>query len=157
MTDQLLTLNPRKRQKRPAMRRSGATSGRRAERNRQRRDRAILRLWRSGWTGKRIAAHLHITPTIVGNVTHKHGATRGARVSPRQGGARDAAWESYRVYFWRVMDSLFRQVDAHGGTCPPYITIPKPADEFQRGHVMQTIDWWARQAFDLPTIEVRTE
>jgi hypothetical protein len=129
------------------------------ERDRRRRDRAILQLWRDGWTGKKIAAHLDITPAIVGNVTHKHGATRHARTRPADGraGAPDAAWELYRVYFWRVMDGLFRQADERGGTCPPFITIPEPADKYQREQITQTIAWWARQAFNLPAIEIRIE
>jgi len=55
------------------------------------------------------------------------------------------------------MDGLFRQADEHGGTCPPFITIPEPADEYQREQITQTIAWWARQAFNLPVIEVRIE
>ena len=106
-----------------------------------------------------IAAHLKITRAIVGNVTHKHGAMRHARIPPSNGrvGALDAAWEQYRAYFWRVMDSLFQQVDERGGECPPFITIPEPADEFQRERITETIEWWARQAFNLPTIEIRTD
>ena len=135
------------------------TSRGQVERERRRRDRAILQLWRDGWTGKRIAAHLDITPAIVGNVTHKHGATRHARTSPSNGrtGAPAASWEAYRVYFWRVMDGLFRQADEHGGRPPPFVTIPEPADENQREQITQTIEWWARQAFNLPTIEIRIE
>ena len=104
-----------------------------------------------------IAAHLKITREIVGNVTHKRGAVRHARIPPGNGrvAAPDAAWEPYRAYFWCVMDSLFRQVDEHGGKCPPFITIPEPANEFQREHITQAIEWWARQAFNLPTIEIR--
>jgi hypothetical protein len=135
------------------------TSRRHAERDRRRRDRAIVQLWRDGWAGKKIAAHLDITPAIVGNVVHKSGATRHTRISPSNGRvvAPDQAWDAYRVYFWRVMDGLCRQVDEHGGTCPPFITIPEPADEFQREHITQTVEWWARQAFNLPTIEIRTD
>jgi hypothetical protein len=133
------------------------TSRGQVERERRRRDRAILQLWRDGWTGKKIAAHLGITPAIVGNVTHKHGAARHARTSPSNGRTRApaAAWESYRVYFWRVMDGLFRQADERGGRPPPFVTIPEPADEFQREQITQTIEWWARQAFDLSAIEIR--
>jgi len=102
------TRDPHAREKRPPMRRPRAaaivprtTSRGQVERERRRRDRAILQLWRDGWTGKKIAAHLDITPAIIGNVTHKHGATRHARTSPSNGctDAPAAAWESYRVYF----------------------------------------------------------
>jgi hypothetical protein len=70
--------DPPTREKRPPMRRSRAAaivrptrSRGQMERERRRRNRAILQLWRDGWTGKRIAARLDITPAIVGNVTHK--------------------------------------------------------------------------------------
>jgi hypothetical protein len=66
-------------------------------------------------------------------------------------------WESYRVYFWRVMDALFRQADEYDGTCPPFVTIPEPADEFQREQITQTIEWSARQAFNPNTIAIRFE
>ena len=145
-------------------RRSGANSvvrptmtRRQAEQARRRRDRAILYLWRDGWTGKRIAAHLRITPAIVGNVTHKHDAARRERTSSNNKRAARALWEAYRVYFWRVMDTLFQQADAYVGACPPFVTIPKPADEFQRKQITQTIEWWARQAFNLRAIEIRIE
>jgi hypothetical protein len=133
---------------------------RRAQRDRRRRDRAILQLWRDGWTAKKIAARLDITPAIVGNVVHERGATRNTRTSPSNGcvAAPDKAREdAYRPYFWRVMDGVFRQVDEGGGTCPSFITIPEPADDYQREHITQTIEWWARQAFNLPTIEIRTD
>ena len=134
-------------------------SHRPAERQRRRRDRAILQLWRDGWTGKKIAAHLDITPAIVGSVVRKHGATRHTRHSRANGpgAARVEAWEAYRVFFWRVMDGLFRQVDDHGGACPRFITIPEPADNSQREQITQTIEWWARQAFNLPTIEIHID
>lgn len=54
----------------------GTPSRSRVQKDRQRRDRAILQLWRDGWTGKKIATHLAITPAIVGNVVHRRGATR---------------------------------------------------------------------------------
>jgi hypothetical protein len=66
-------------------------------------------------------------------------------------------WESYRVYFWRVMDALFRKADEYEGTCPPFVTIPQPADEYQRELITQTIEWWARRAFNVPTIVIRFE
>jgi hypothetical protein len=133
--------------------------GRRAQRDRRRRDRAILQLWRDGWTAKKIVTHLDTTPAIVGNVVHEHDAARNTRASPSKGcvATPDEAEEAYRPYFWRVMDGLFRQVDARGGTCPPFIAIPEPADDYQREHITQTIEWWARQAFNLPTIEIRTD
>jgi hypothetical protein len=130
----------------------------REARSRRRRDRAILQLWRDGWTANKIATHLGITPAIVGNVVHERGAGRNTRPSPSDGSvvSPDEVEEAYRPYFWRVMDGLFRQVDERGGTCPPFITIPEPADDYQREHITQTIEWWARQAFNLPTIEIRT-
>jgi hypothetical protein len=132
----------------------------REARSRRRRDRAILQLWRDGWTANKIATHLDITPAIVGNVVHEHRAARNSRTSPGNGdtiASGDAREEAYRPYFWRVMDGLFRQVDERGGTCPPFITIPEPADDYQREHITQTIKWWARQAFNLPTIEIRID
>ena len=141
----------------PIVRRT--TSRGQVERERRRRDRAILQLWRDGWTGKRIAAHLLITPAIVGNVTRKNGAARRVQTPSnyRRAGAHDAAWEAYRVYFWRVMDRVFLQADEHSGAPPPFVTIPEPADEFQREHITQTIEWGARQALNLSAIEIRIE
>jgi len=134
-------------------------SPRRATSARRRRDRAIVQLWRNGWTAKRIATHLDITQAIVGNVVHQNGAARNTRPAPGNTDVVAAveAQEAYRAYFWRVMHDLYRQVDASGGACPRFVTIPKPADDYQRDQITETIEWWARQAFGLSTIEIRTD
>jgi len=55
------------------------------------------------------------------------------------------------------MDGLIRQVDERRGKRPSFITIPEPGNEIHHEHITQTIEWWARQAFNLPTIEIRTD
>lgn len=64
--------------------------------------------------------------------------------------------EAYRRYFWRVMRRLYRQVAAHGDACPPFLTIPKPADAYQEVRIKHDIEWWAGMSFARPDIEVRT-
>ena len=61
------------------------------------------------------------------------------------------------AYMKRVMFSLAYQVAEIGGACPPFVTIPEPADAEQSDYVSFFVQQWARERFDAPRIEVRLE
>lgn len=63
----------------------------------------------------------------------------------------------FRAYVARVIDCLAHQVVETGGVCPPFVTIPEPADEQQSEYICILIRKWALERFGVPTIKVRIE